>query len=369
MPIINHHEEPFGSSTITKLEIFQEYLEAWIPVWAKTPNIIEVSIFDFFAGPGTDIEGTPGSPSRIIETIDKHCSLFAKSKLKVKVYLNEFNIDKFNTLQKFVQDKICRLKLGAFVNPIFYNNKFEDLFPIVKSKIGGTPSLIFIDQNGIKQISQTVFEDLCNFTKTDFLFFISSSYFKRFADEQSFSSILPTIDRNRLKTAKPYAIHSLLVEAYKKMIPNSSDIKLYQFTLKKDNNYYGLVFGTKHPLAVDKYLEIAWKKNSATGDADFDLEEAAGIAQGHLFDGFKCTKLEQFGLDLEHFILEKNEITNKAIYDYCLEHGFRGTHGKNVVVRLKKEHKISFDSIQPYINYEKCYREKKIITIKKIGSN
>jgi three-Cys-motif partner protein len=367
MPVIDLHEDAFGSSTITKLEIFQEYLEAWLPVWAKTPGYREVAIFDFFAGPGTDIDGALGSPLRILETINKYRAFFAESQLKANVHLNELDSDKFQSLRSFVDENISRLSLRAFVNPIFYNEKFEDLFPRVKNIIGAIPTLLFIDQNGVKQIPPAVFRELCQFSKTDFLFFISSAYFKRFADDPSFSSILPTLDKNLLKAAKPYSVHSLLVEAYKKMIPSDCDMKLHQFTLRKDKNYYGLVFGAKHPLAVDKYLEIAWRKNSTTGDADFDLEEVAGIAQGNLFDGFKRTKLEQFAIDLEDYVLQQGETTNKEIYDYCSEKGFRGSHGKEVLLRLKKEGKVSYESKQPCITYGKCYRENVTIQIQKTG--
>lgn len=367
MPVIDHHEEPFSRSTITKLEIFQEYLEAWLPVWAKTPKCTQVTIFDFFAGPGTDINGTSGSPLRILDTIAKHRALFAASHLKAIVHLNDFDSAKIENLRAFVYSNIERLSLKAFVEPVFHNCKFEELFPIVNINIGSTPTLLFIDQNGVKQITQQVFNELCNFSKTDFLFFISSNYFKRFADDPSFSCILPTLDINKVKLAKPYQVHALLVEAYKKMIPADCKMRLYQFTLKKEKNYYGLVFGTKHPLAVDKYLEIAWRKNSTTGDADFDLDEVAGTAQGSLFDGFKRTKLEQFEIDLEEFVKQKDETTNKEVFEYCTENGFRGSHGKDVLLRLKKEGKVSFDSRQPGITYDKCYRENVTIKISKTG--
>jgi hypothetical protein len=66
-------------------------------------------------------------------------------------------------------------------------------------------------------------------------------------------------------------------------------------------------------------------------------------------------------------LMKKVETTNKEIFEYCTEHGFRGSHGKDVLLRLKKEGKVSFDSKQPGITYDKCYRENVTIKISKTG--
>jgi three-Cys-motif partner protein len=59
------NKEPFSASTITKLEIFERYLEAWLPVFIMSKISTKVMICDFFAGSGYDSNGTPGSPIRI----------------------------------------------------------------------------------------------------------------------------------------------------------------------------------------------------------------------------------------------------------------------------------------------------------------
>lgn len=60
------HDEPFDADTVTKLEIFETYLEEWLPVFIQTPSRHGIHVYDFFAGPGTDSEGTPGSPLRTV---------------------------------------------------------------------------------------------------------------------------------------------------------------------------------------------------------------------------------------------------------------------------------------------------------------
>ena len=51
---MKHFYNSYDDRTITKLIIFEEYVEGWIPVFINTRNPRrEVSIFNFFAGSGT----------------------------------------------------------------------------------------------------------------------------------------------------------------------------------------------------------------------------------------------------------------------------------------------------------------------------
>ncbi|MFO7903844.1 MAG: hypothetical protein R6U98_14365, partial [Pirellulaceae bacterium] len=59
---------------------------------------------------------------------------------------------------------------------------------------------------------------------------------------------------------------------------------LYPFTLKKGANIYGLVFGSKHPLGVEKFLDLAWSKNEINGEANFDIDKDVHKSLPTLFD-------------------------------------------------------------------------------------
>ncbi len=56
MPVKDLHEIPFSEETITKLEIFEDYLEAWIPTFVMS-SFENIYIYDFFTGQGYDITG------------------------------------------------------------------------------------------------------------------------------------------------------------------------------------------------------------------------------------------------------------------------------------------------------------------------
>jgi three-Cys-motif partner protein len=62
MPKRNLHLKPFDESTCEKLGLYREYLREWLPVFIHNQHIDSIQVFDFFTGPGRDIDGTSGSP-------------------------------------------------------------------------------------------------------------------------------------------------------------------------------------------------------------------------------------------------------------------------------------------------------------------
>ena len=130
----NIHIEPFDKGTITKLEIFEDYAQAWIPTFVMQPHVTEVHIFDFFSGPGYDSENVPGSPIRILEKIKEHLGNIMSNKTKIVLHLNEYEPnkkkqDKFELLKENCQlflDQNSKLKYFLTLN--YYNKNAEELF-------------------------------------------------------------------------------------------------------------------------------------------------------------------------------------------------------------------------------------------------
>ena len=85
------HRKPFDEGTITKLEIFERYLEAWLPVFIHSRQYNSVNICDFFAGSGCDSEGCPGSPLRILSTVKKYQDKLIEKGIRIRVILNDFD--------------------------------------------------------------------------------------------------------------------------------------------------------------------------------------------------------------------------------------------------------------------------------------
>jgi three-Cys-motif partner protein len=299
MPYKDLYEEPFDESTVAKLEIFEDYAQAWIPTFVMQ-GIATICIFDFFAGTGYDKNGVAGSPIRILEKIKEQIGYIFQKNVKIKVYLNEFEPNKkeqkkFQLLQTACNDFLeANKNVKRAIEKInYFNEDFEILFPKLISEIKQFPSLVYLDQNGIKFLSDKYLLELEKTRQTDFLYFVSASYFWRFGDSKEFKEHLD-ID---MATAKkdPYKfIHRNIIEQLRKKLPKNTKVKLYPFSLKKGANIHGIIFGVSHPRAVDKFLSIAWKRNETNGQANFDIDDDSKKSQLDMFTSKKLTKIEEF---------------------------------------------------------------------------
>ena len=92
------HEKPFDESD--KLEILEDYAQAWIPTFVMS-GTDTICIFDFFAGTGYVKEGVEGA-----------------------------------------------------IELAYYNEDFEVLFPSLTPLMKRFPSLVYLDQKGIKLLSE-----------------------------------------------------------------------------------------------------------------------------------------------------------------------------------------------------------------------
>lgn len=177
------HNKPFDEGTKAKLAIFQDYLKEWLPVFIAKRDIYwkNINIYDFFAGPGSDMMGIKGTPLLILDELETYLKTIAEKQLNVNLYFNEFDENKCEEL---------RQKVGNYnLDNKPYNIEFDSLdFKEAFNKKGlsmakaNVANLVFLDQNGIRHISEEVFKYLIDIKRTDFLFFISSSTIKRFCE-------------------------------------------------------------------------------------------------------------------------------------------------------------------------------------------
>jgi three-Cys-motif partner protein len=127
-----------------------------------------------------------GSPMRILLNLNDNQENIIKNKIKVQVIINEFEKDKFDLLSQNLNsiwnENVCELKI--------HNEDFTKIFNNYYDSMKASANFLFLDQNGIKQITEKIFSRLIGLKQTDFLFFISSSYMKRFAEVEEFKRYL-----------------------------------------------------------------------------------------------------------------------------------------------------------------------------------
>ncbi|RMG20653.1 MAG: three-Cys-motif partner protein TcmP, partial [Bacteroidetes bacterium] len=154
----NIHSSPFDEGTLTKLKIFEKYLTEWLPVFLAPRKVRwkKVGIYDFFAGPGVDVEKNHGSPIIILETIKNAVyngvsamDCIIDKNLQVQIYLNEYNTEKFFQLEKNISPYKKELD---YISIKVDNRDFQSALEIQWNNIcdNDAANLLFLDQNGIK---------------------------------------------------------------------------------------------------------------------------------------------------------------------------------------------------------------------------
>lgn len=355
----NLHDQPFEESTLSKLGIFEDYAEAWIPTFVMS-GFSTIGIFDLFAGPGYDKSGEPGSPIRLLEKIKKHAGNILKHRVKVVVHLNEIDRSKSDLLKEACYDYLTsNPEVNRAIELLFHNEDFDSLFPRLLPLIRAFPSLVFLDQNGIKFLSPKYLSEFERLNQTDFLCFLSASYLWRFGETDEFKRHLE-LDMTQIKSEPYRAVHRSVVKQLRSKLESGSKLRLYPFSLQKGANIYGLIFGATHPLAVEKFLDVAWSVNKVNGEANFDIDDDAVKQQGKLFEP-NLTKVEAFSALLRDRV-RKGEISNNLeAYNFSHNEGHSGRQAKEILVRMKKEGEIAFDGISPLINYHQIYKNKRIV--------
>lgn len=337
------HKKPFDEGTKAKLAIFRDYLREWLPVFVAKKEIYwnNINIYDFFSGPGTDSLGNDGTPLIILDELNAHFENIISKKLNVNLYFNEYDKSKFEILKKTVLPENEDLRPYTIeVDNLDFRIAFESKFPKMGNK--GNTNLLFLDQTGVKHINEEIFSKIINLKQTDFLFFISSSSIKRFAEHPSISQYIKLNSEDIDKT--PYhKIHRLVLEYYKSLIPQNKEYYLASFSLKKNAGLYGLIFGSGHVLGIEKFLTTCWNIDTERGEANFDIDDDK-ILKGQ-FDLFtndikKPKKVDLFEKELRDNILNKSLVTDKAIYLFTITNGFLPSHSKKIISQLIKENKI-----------------------------
>jgi three-Cys-motif partner protein len=362
MPVKDlHNGKDFHPGTKTKLDIFENYLTEWLPTFFFDDS--KITICDFFSGPGEDILHNPGSPLRIFNVLKKYKSRIQEQAVNINVLLNEQKKSKYETLQRNVQKQMDALEdnFRRFINVKIFNEDFKTLFTQLESELIQGPNLFFFDQNGVKQITVDFIRKLEGFNKTDYLFFLSSSYFKRFPFEQLFPDL-----NIRQADIDSKEIHRKVVEKLRDLLPEDSKTKLYHFSIKKDRNIYGLVFGATHLLAVEKFLKVAWNQNKINGEANFDIDRDLDT-QLDIFSGQtpKATKLQRFKAELKAFAEQRKQFTNKDVFHYTLEKGFTPQHANEILRKLRDDKYLRHFS-HAKIGYRPIYTYNEIITFEYI---
>ncbi len=342
MPTKSLFSEPFDDGTLFKLKIFNDYFKEWLPVFISSDKPIwkKVQIFDLFAGMGKDENGVNGSPLIILNELNKWKTVIQNNKIDVHVILNEYVPKYYSALEQNASEIADNNVYSTVIHNKDFKIIFDEFYPTMKS----AANFLFLDQNGIKQITESVFTNIIELKQTDFIFFISSSFIKRFADSEDFQKYLK-ITKQELQDKSYYHIHRIVLEYYRSLIPSGKKYYVAPFSIKKPAGIYGLIFGSNHIYGLEKFLSVCWKHDKLTGEANFDIDnERIDVQTPSLFAEFNIPKkIQVFEQLLKEKILIGNLKTDLDIYTFTLEEGFLPKHANKVLTELKADKKVDFN--------------------------
>ena len=173
--------------------------------------------------------------------------------------------------------------------------------------------------NRAKEITENIFLSLISCPKADFIFFISTSTIRRFANHDAIKKYFAT-EKIDFDNTEPKECHRLLAEYYRSLIPENIEYYLHSFTIKKGSNYYGLIFGSSHSLGMEKFLRVCWKYDKYSGDSNCNLDDDE--EWGELFQGASTHhKIDAVKAEIESLILAEKIRTNKEGLHYALRRG------------------------------------------------
>lgn len=341
------HASKFEQNTLHKLWLYEQYLLDALPVFLKHPSVKEINLFDFFAGPGYSEEGDTGSPAIAVHTFLQTLAGIDKGDKRLHLFFNEKDKGKFEKLLEY-----CNGVKSA--NPVLdihvFNEDFQELYPrllpIMESR--ACANLVFIDQYGLSYVSKEVFQSLASLRFTDFMFFLASASANRFKEDKALWSHLPPLTDEEKAGINNKNVHRVLASSYKRWIPQGAECYLANFSFQRQSNVYGLVFGSGHPLGLDKFLHKAWKLAAEYGgQADYDIDED-GISKTQPFlypDWNKPTKLQMFEQELSNKLQSHSFTSNVEIYLFSLEFGVLPAHARQTIKELINDKTIPRQTI------------------------
>ena len=340
------------------MEIFEAYVKAWIPVFLSRPDapFDELHIFDFFAGPGQDANNVSGSPVRILKQLQGALDQRLASWENVKKVVHFFDLDrgKIDHLKSKIENEgLTVTGVALDIRSIDFESALKENGNILNNR--RIAKLLIADQCGVDAVSDSVFSTLINCPRADFIFFLSTNTLHRFRDH-------PAIKQKIGKPEDSFHIHREAFRYYKNLIPPSSKAYLGHFSIKKDSgNIYGLIFGSKHPLGINKFLEVAWKNDKIAGEANFDVDREK-IKEDELLlnlDVMVPKKIAVFEEALSDGFREKRFANEMDIAELCFESGVTCKLAAPVISQLKKEGIIQCKFRSPVV---KNWKNPRLIT-------
>ena len=330
--------------TRAKHEILKRYLQAWVPILARS-GYPQVLYIDGFAGPGRYSGGEDGSPIIALRTALEYATTVRAT---VHFLFVEEKRDRARVLQEIVNDiEIPR----RFRVDIEGGKTFEAAFSNLREKQKPLPpTFAFVDPFGWTGAPFSIVKEIMGNRSCEVFVNFMYEEINRFIghplQEANFDSFFGTREwRNGLKLNEPRERNRFFHDLYERQLRDEAGVRYvrsFQMRNAADVTDYYLFFATNNLLGLEKMKDAMWAVDES---GEFTFSDATDPNQLVLFG--KEPRLDV----LERQILNRfrgQETTVGEIEHFVLtDTAFRKAHCRRVLKPLESSNPPMFEVIKP----------------------
>ena len=319
---MNTNEE-ITPHSIEKLEVYEKYLKAYLPVMIRAP-FEPIMVIDPFAGKGTDENGHDGSAVRAQKVLNS-----LEGAGKVHLIFNDSNPEYYQSLRKCLGTKDVRIKITNWDANVIINKCLDIPYK-------SAHRLFFIDPFGYTQLTPSTWQKLFLMKNTEILIFIPTYHVYRFLHAGEYQERLRPIAQFLStfgidsKTARYINDHDEFLTSIQNGLKDTAGTQfVYKKSIKHENcnSRYCLFFITKHIYGADRFLEALRGIDKNNPDLFYNT-------------------VDDRDTTLINAILAKKKWNNKEVYEEGIKLGFPVSKIVYVLGQLENEGKIAVNSLQ-----------------------
>jgi len=294
------HKEP---QTVTKHNIFENYLEPWARIIAnqRWPDAYYI---DAFAGTGKYVKtGESGSPVIAADILLKH----QRPSCQFHCICIERNPRRYKILEQSLDKYKGNLDLET------YNGEFLTFIDTILSKIDKYPAFFFIDPEGFSGMDFDIIKAIINLSNKEVLINFQYNAIQRWLKapkvEDTITRLFGTSDYKKCKS------ESELIELYKNQIRKSGAFCWYfrnRFPLKNRTFYY-LVYVTRNITGFKIMKDVMFSEKSRLYfEPSLFKEVNFQTFQKQIFDKDKGRKSVEYN-EILGFVLQETNYLDKDL--------------------------------------------------------
>lgn len=287
-----------GPQTVSKHNIFENYLEPWAKIISNQPWFKDAYYIDAFAGAGeykkTGEAGSPVIASNILIE-------FQKPNCKFHCVCIEKNPERYKILEKSLKQFEGKLDIEL------YNGEFMGFIDKILKKIGKSPTFFFIDPEGFSGMDFGKIKAILDLPSKEILINFQYNAIQRWLNAPKVKSTITRLfGTTEYKKAKNEVE---LIEIYKRQI-SQKETYVWYFKNKfptQDRTLYYLVYATRNLTGFKIMKEVMFSEESKRyfepslfAEVDFET------FQKQIFNKYKGCKQVEYNEILKFVLQETN---------------------------------------------------------------